>query len=142
MGLQQPIMVAQTVLTKADVSVGVSIMIFFQTLSGTVFLSIAETVFENKLLLELHNVVPGLNPAIVTGNGAANLAQTIGKIDPQYVQGVLMAYNRGIQEVFIVGTIMACLAIIGTLGMEWRSVKGKGKGKSKEKTISWALCLS
>jgi hypothetical protein len=45
------------------------------------------------------------------------------------MQGALVAYNRGIQDVFIVSTSMACVAITGTLGMEWAECQAQAPGR-------------
>jgi len=128
--MQQPIIAAQTVLAPADISTGLAAIIFAQTMGGTIFVSVAQTAFANKLLSSLHTHVPGLDPEIVINNGASGLRNVVGKVGEQFVPGVLLAYNEAIASVFTVCVVMACLTVVGALGMEWKSVKGK-KGGNK-----------
>lgn len=134
MGIQQPMMAVQTVLDPVDIPVGIAAIIFAQGLGGAIFLSVGQSVFQNKLLSELLVQVPELDPEIVMSNGAWGLTSAIDKIGAQYVEGVLTAYNAAIVLCFVVGTVMAALSIIGALGMEWKSVK-KNKGKNDNEVI-------
>jgi hypothetical protein len=54
--------------------------------------------------------------------GATELRTYVG---PQYLGEVLQVYNHAIDDVFMVGAIVAALSIIGALLTEWKSVKGK-----------------
>ena len=122
LGMQQPLMAAQTVLNLTDVPTGTSIIIFAQTLGGALFISIAQNVFTNKLATGLAKSVPGLNPSIVLDTGATNLKNAV---PDQFYEAVLIAYNAALTDTYYVATAMSALSIIGALGMEWRSVKGK-----------------
>ena len=51
-GIQQPLLVIQTVLPEADVPVGTSLMTMTQALFGAVFVAVAHNVFENVLSYE------------------------------------------------------------------------------------------
>lgn len=116
---------AQTVLKPTDISTGLAVVIFAQTVGGAIFVSVGQTSFNNKLLSSLHNHVPNLNPEIIIGSGAAGFRKPVDDVDPRSLPGVLLAYNEAITSVFIVAVVMACLTMMGSLGMEWRSVKGK-----------------
>ncbi|KAI9814735.1 MAG: MFS sugar transporter [Pycnora praestabilis] len=122
MGMQQPIIAAQTVLHIDDVPVGTAAIIFSQTLGGALFISVGQNVFTNKLLDGLKTAVPGLDPAIVLATGATSLKTAI---DPKYLPGVLTAYNHALTQAYYVSVALASLNLIGALGMEWKSVKGK-----------------
>lgn len=70
LGMNQPLMAAQTVLKLDDVSVGTASVIFPQTLCGAVFIAAGQSVFENRLLQGLKAAVPQLDPAVVLNSGA------------------------------------------------------------------------
>lgn len=125
LGMQQPMMAVQTVLDIADVPTGTAVLLFCQTIGGSLFISIAQNVFTNKLLSGLEQYVPGLNPAIVLSAGATNLQADIAS---KYYQGVLLAYNSALVDAYYVSVAMASLTIIGAAAMEWKSVKGKQIG--------------
>lgn len=126
-------MAAQTVLAPADIPVGVSMLIFTQTMGGAIFISVAESVFGNKLISALHTDVPTLDANIVISNGASGLIAAIQKIGEQYVSGVLKAYNSAVVIAFVVGTVLSAITIIGALGMEWRPVKGSKREMKNRK---------
>ncbi|KAJ7284547.1 major facilitator superfamily domain-containing protein [Mycena rebaudengoi] len=121
-GMQQPMVAAQTVLELSDVPIGTSILMFTQTLGGALFISVAQNVFSNKLTSGLIGKVPGLNPTIVLNTGATSIQHAI---DPQFVADVLVVYNEALISAFYVATAMAALSLIGSLVMEWKSIKGK-----------------
>jgi hypothetical protein len=122
MGMQQPLMAVQAVLDITDVPIGTSIIVFAQTLGAALFISVGQNVLTNRLVSGLLEAVPSLDPSIVLQTGATSLKAAI---DPQYLSGVLFAYNRALDQTFYVITAMACLSIIGALGTEWRSIKEK-----------------
>lgn len=121
-GMQQTLIAVQTVLPKKDVPIGTAIMMFCQTLGGALFISVAQNVFTNKLLANLQEAVPDLNPAIVLATGATSLADVIPK---KYLAEVIESYNGAIVDTFYVAVAMAVLSSFGAVFMEWKSVKGK-----------------
>ncbi|KAJ7220160.1 major facilitator superfamily domain-containing protein [Mycena pura] len=122
MGMQQPIIAAQTVLPLADVPVGTSIIMFAQTLGGALFLSVGENVFANRLAAGLVARVPGVSPAIVLQAGATSLKTAV---DPAFLPAVLEVYNDALMGAFDVSVAMCALSLVGALVIEWKSVKGK-----------------
>ena len=97
-------------------------MMFSQTLGGSVFVSVAQNVFTNRLLSNLRQVVPDLNPALVLATGATSLKD---RIPHQYLHGVQIAYNDSIMNTFYVGVAMGAVSLFGAVFFEWKSVKGK-----------------
>ncbi|KAK4446706.1 major facilitator superfamily domain-containing protein [Podospora aff. communis PSN243] len=130
MGLQQPVMAVQTVLHIDDVPIASSLVVFMQTLGAAIFLSVGQSVFGNKLVTNLEAQLggrtPDFNPADIfrTGAGATDI---VSRLPQQLRVPVLEAFNDAITHVFIVSICASSLTIIGSLAMEWRSVK-KAKG--------------
>jgi EmrB/QacA subfamily drug resistance transporter len=122
LGMQQILIAVQTVLPAADIPTGTAIVMFFQTLGGALFVSVGQTVFTNKLVSGLKAAVPGLDPAIVLKIGATQLKTAI---DEQYRSGVLQAYNDALTTSYYVAVALATLSIVGSLTIEWKSVKGR-----------------
>ncbi|RWA07257.1 hypothetical protein EKO27_g7848 [Xylaria grammica] len=116
---QAPNLAAQTVLPKADVSIGASLMFFSQILGGAIFISVGQNILNNQLLQRLAGF-PGFSPALVQSGGATTL---INSFPAEYHHDALVAYNESLRTVFRVGLILAALSIIGAASMEWRSVK-------------------
>ncbi|KAH1296387.1 hypothetical protein KXW42_008786 [Aspergillus fumigatus] len=112
---QIPNMAAQTVLPREQVAIGASLMFFAQQLFGAVFTSIGENVLSNQLAKRL-----AISSQTVQNTGATQLLEHV-PVDDRVAS--LGAYNDSLQVVFQVGLIMACLAILGAVPMEWRTVK-------------------
>jgi EmrB/QacA subfamily drug resistance transporter len=122
LGMQQILIAVQTALPAADIPTGTAIVMFFQTLGGALFISVGQNVFTNKLVSGLKAAVPDLDPAIVLRTGATELRSAIGE---QYRAGVLRAYNDALTNSYYVAVALATLSIVGSLAVEWKSVKGK-----------------
>jgi EmrB/QacA subfamily drug resistance transporter len=122
LGMQQILIAVQTALPAADIPTGTAIVMFFQTLGGALFISVGQNVFTNKLVSGLKAAVPDLDPAIVLRTGATELKTAIGE---QYRDGVLRAYNDALTNSYYVAAALATLSIVGSLAVEWKSVKGK-----------------
>jgi MFS family permease len=121
-GVQQPLIAVQVVLDIADVPTGTALMVFMQILGGALFVSVDQNVFSNKLVQYVAEYAPSVNPAVVLGAGATGIKQAVDSAD---IPGVLLAYNDAITQTFVVGAAMAGISIIGSLLVEWKSVKGK-----------------
>lgn len=121
-GMQQPMIAVQTALPHRDIPIGTAIIIFAQTLGGSLFLSVGQNVFENQLLKNLLKVVPDFPPGIVLSTGATQLQSAV---PPQYYARVLEAYDTSLTQTWYVSVAMACVAGFGAAAMQWLSVKGK-----------------
>lgn len=127
MGLsfQAPNLAAQTVLPAPDVPVGTALMFFAQLLGATVFVSVAENVLAGELVRRLASL-PGFDSRLVTQGGATAL---LAGLPAGLRETALAAYNEALRSVFRIGLVLACLAVLGMVGLEWRSVLEK-KGES------------
>ena len=92
------------------------------SLGGALFIAVGQNVFTNRLSTNLATYVPILDPSIVLNTGATSLRNAVGQ---DSLEGVLVAYNNALTDSFYVSVAMACFSIVGALGMEWKSVKGK-----------------
>ena len=124
-GMQQSLMAAQTVLALEDIPVGTSVINFSLTLGGALFISVGQNIFTNRLLTNLAESVPNIPSSLVLATGAVSLRDAVAQIDPGSIGRVLDAYNGALTQTYYVSLAMAALSIVGALGMEWRSVKGK-----------------
>ncbi|GFF43174.1 putative HC-toxin efflux carrier TOXA [Aspergillus udagawae] len=114
---QIPNMAAQTVLPREQVAIGASLMFFAQQLFGAVFTSVGQNVLSNQLAKRL-----AISPQMVQNSGATQLLDHVPVEDRA---ASLEAYNDSLRVCFQVGLVMACLATVGAVTMEWRTVKKK-----------------
>lgn len=123
MGMQQPMIVAQTALKAEDVPSGTALVMFAQTLGGAIFVSVAQNVFQNQLFHNIEKYAPGADAAKLVSAGATMLRSVV-QSGPILHQ-VLVAYNQAITQTFYVAVGMGALSLIGPIFIEWLSVKGK-----------------
>jgi hypothetical protein len=121
LGIVQPLIAAQTVLTMDDIPVGTTTMIFCQSLGGAIFIAAAQAIFNEKFIKGLEPIFPGIKPELFVTIGATNLKKAV---PPMMLDQILTLYNAALVKVFNIPFILACLSIIAALAMEWRSVKG------------------
>ncbi|KAJ7124545.1 major facilitator superfamily protein [Mycena epipterygia] len=128
-GMNQPVMAAQTVLNLKDVPTGTALIMFLQTMGGSVFVSVAQNIFENKLVSGLRHDVPSVDPTIILRAGATSLKNAVA---PELVDAVILVYNSALVNAFYVATATACLSAVGALIIEWRSIKVEDTSPSTE----------
>lgn len=125
---QAPSMAAQTVLSRNEVSVGASLMLFAQTLFGAIFVSVGQNVVDGQLSKRLARIL-NITPQQIANAGASGLLKDI---PAQYYDAAKVAYNDSLRTCFQVALVLACVCIFGGLCMEWRSVKKDTKNSEGE----------
>jgi hypothetical protein len=122
LGMQQPMIVAQTALKKEDVPSGTAIVLFGQTLGGAIFVSVGQNVFQNQLLTNFAKYAPDQDATKLISAGATMIRSFVSGDDLHHV---LTAYNAAVTQTFYVAVAMGALSLIGPVFVEWISVKGK-----------------
>jgi hypothetical protein len=119
-GFQGPQNAVQTVLDADDIPLGTSIMLFSQSFGPSVAIAVAQVLFVNQLSTNLRGLVPGVSGADIEQMG---LTQIILGLSPTKSREVLVAIDESLIQTwyFVVG--LACTTMIGSLMIEWRSVK-------------------
>ncbi|KAG6985279.1 MFS-type efflux pump MFS1, partial [Physcia stellaris] len=122
LGLQLPLVAIQTVLDMTEIPTATALILFMQLFGAAVFVSVGESLLTNKLVEYISRTVPGVDAVAVASSGATNIQHAV---PAEYLHGVLVVYNDGIVQVFKLVLAMSCLTSIGSIMMEWRSVKAK-----------------
>lgn len=121
---QQCMMIPQTILNGDDISLGTSVVMFAQTISGTIFLSVCENIFGNQLVHELHVLVPRVDASVIVRSGASHLKENMAEIyGSTTASKILEAYSRALRPVWIIGVVLASLSLLGALTAQWVNVK-------------------
>ncbi|KAH8646121.1 major facilitator superfamily domain-containing protein [Xylariales sp. PMI_506] len=123
LGSQQPLNVAQTVLERADISTGTSLIMFTRFLGSSIFLPVAESVFLNSLVSKLSNL-PGINASDVSSGGATELRSLA---SGDNLNTLLSDYNAALVNVFYVVVATSSVTILGSVLVEWRSLKARAQ---------------
>ena len=81
-----------------------------------------QNILTNELVKGLSSATRGVDASIVLRVGATSLKDVI---QPEFLPGVILAYNKALTYTFYAGLALSCVTIIGAVLVEWKSVKGK-----------------
>ncbi|KAJ5641790.1 hypothetical protein N7490_005790 [Penicillium lividum] len=119
-GFQQCMNCLQTVLPLEDIPIGSAIITFAQSLSAALFISIAQTVFQNQLVASITEYAPTVSPGAIIEAGAAHLSH---KVSSKSLPSVLYAYNLAVTRTFYVSLVAGIFSFVGAGLVQWRSMK-------------------
>ena len=121
LALALPQVAVQPGLAPQDIPIGISMTIFLQFFGGALFVSIGNNIFNSKLVEYVSDIdIPKFDASKTVQAGATELRKAV---PAEYLPRVLVAYNEALRLVFRAGLAMACISILATLPLEWRSMK-------------------
>lgn len=132
-GMQVPMVAVQTVLSEKDIPMGISVLIFAQTMGSAIFIAVGQSVFNDRVLSYVENSIKEtgapVSSAVIVNAGATafrnmGLSQTI-------IDKIALAYSEAITDTFFVAVALACLSVFGAAATEWRKVKADDKSKKR-----------
>ncbi|KUL91678.1 hypothetical protein ZTR_01271 [Talaromyces verruculosus] len=136
-GLQVPMTAVQTVLRTEDIPVGTAAITFFQTLGGTIFIAVGQSVFQNGLTAGIHDHAPGVDSSVIISAGATDIKSalaTLGQLDA--LQGVIESYVDGLRDTYRLSMALMLVAFVAACFLEWRSIKTDGKRENQDSTAN------
>ena len=116
----QPIVAIQNHLPASQNSIGMSLIVFSQTLGGSLFLSFAQTALSAGLKHALPILAPDVDSQVVINAGATGFRAVVPNGS---LQGVILSYSQAVNHVFYIATGAAVGTFIFSWGMGWKSVK-------------------
>ena len=132
MSIQVPFTAVQVVLSEKDAPSGISLVIFAQQLGGALAVSIAQNIFQNKLVQSIRDLVPGLNPWKLLNAGASHIKENIPN---SYIDPALYAYQMALARTFILPIVAGGLAFLCSLALGLRSVEQPKAAKDSEEPL-------
>jgi hypothetical protein len=120
--LQGPNIAAQTVLSKADAPIGLSIISLVNFLGSTIFVTIDQALIQSRLIKSLRPVFPDVDLSSLA-QGDAISTRKLASSDQ--IPAVLSAYNDSLRSVWYLSLGLSCLVLLGSSGMEWKNVKAE-----------------
>lgn len=127
-GAQNMMLVSSVAVDKVDMPITTSVLTFTQVLSAAVFLPISQSVFQNRLITDLGSRIPASDAAAIVSAGATGFQDSL---SPEILPLALEGYNEALTETFYVGVACSALSIVGTLFMDWLSIKDKKQEEDK-----------
>ncbi|KAG9524149.1 MFS general substrate transporter, partial [Aureobasidium melanogenum] len=123
-GFEGGIIAVQTVLSGRDIPVAISVVSFFMTIGGAIFVPISQTVFQNGFLAAIKTRAPQLDGHVFLKAGATQTRVILSMMhEDNLLDSVLQAYCHALQHVFWVVTACSIAAVIAACGLEWKSVR-------------------
>lgn len=100
-----PIIVCQNVFA-AEAARVTAIVLFFQTVSGAIWVAAAQSLFTNDIIKYIATNLKSVTPAFVVGTGATELRKTF---NAEQLPVVLSAYMAGLRKAFLLPVPLACI---------------------------------
>ncbi|WPG99937.1 Hypothetical protein R9X50_00276000 [Acrodontium crateriforme] len=113
---------ARTVLSSDDASTGTAIMLFGSSFGPAVFIPIAHVILTNQLSTNLKDILPGALGIDVENTG---LGELVGSVPPSQRGPVVAEVSKSLSQTWFLAAALGAATIVGSLMMEWRSVKQK-----------------
>ena len=121
-GFLSPQSAVQMALPKQDASIGLSMILFAEQFGAALFVSAAQNIFQTRLKGNLQMAVPQLNATNIESVGLSDMRTLV---DPWDTGLVLDAVDKSVAQTWYLAVGLACLTVVGSATMEWRSVKEK-----------------
>ena len=102
------------------ISIGMALVVFFQTFGGAIFLATAETDFVSSLSKALPQYAPGVSAQAVIVAGATRIRH---EVSPDQLPGVIKAYNQACDHAFYLAAGGSVAVFFLAWGMGWKSIK-------------------
>ncbi|KAI0198294.1 major facilitator superfamily domain-containing protein [Astrocystis sublimbata] len=126
-GFGQPSYVAQTVLAPDDVPIGVTLIQLLQNLSASVFVAVAQSIFQGELRRKLSSASGGDIPT-VSGLGAGDF---LSRFPPNERDMARQNYSKSLLLTLYISLALSATSTIGALCTGWGSMK-TGRGNEVE----------
>lgn len=127
--ISQPLVAVQTKLAPSQVAIGQTLVIFQQFFGGSLFLAIAQTLFNSSLGDALRKFAPNVDAQSVIHAGASGVYSVVAARD---IPAVLRAYNAAVQHEFYLGAGCSSVIVFTCLGMGWKKVTASKSDKTTE----------
>lgn len=124
----QPSYVVQTVLSPSDVPIGVTLITLMQNLSASVFVAVAQSIFQGQLLSDLQ----AMDLPVKVDVSTTGAAQIVDAVPIAFQEEVRKALSRSLVNTFYISLALSCASVIGALSIRWGSMKGSNAAKGEK----------
>lgn len=116
-GFQLPIFVVQTTLSATDIPTATALMTFVPLMGGSVFVSVAQNLFQSRLIGGLRTHVPELDTAAVLATGPTGLRAVY---EGTTLHKLLDVYNGAVVGTFYPTIALAAVSLFAAMVIQWR----------------------
>lgn len=125
LGMQIPFIAIQNSVSPKLISISMSILTFTQTFGGSVFLSIAQTVFTTSLRTTIPKYAPNISAESIIQAGATGVWKAVQ--NPSDLAGVLLAYTESIRRNYYIAIGCSGICFFLAFGLGWKDIRAKKK---------------
>ena len=134
-------MAVQSTLPPSQSAIGISVLVFCQNIMSSVFITVANTVFQTSLAREVVRLVPSVSPAAAAAaGGSAEGVRALLPPGDERLGNLLLAFSNAVGSTFYMVVASGIVVCAAALGMGWvdlrKKKEGSGavmeKGKAKE----------
>ena len=120
-GIQVPVTAAQAFSKPEDIPTVTTVILFFQLVSGAIWVAISQTILNNRLIASLAASAPSISPQQVFQVGATDIQNTFHGPDLDHV---LQAYLDGLKSAWALSIALAGITFLSGFFAEWKNLKG------------------
>ncbi|KAK3386508.1 major facilitator superfamily transporter [Podospora didyma] len=116
-GWQQPIVMAQTLLPRADIATGTALSSVCKLLGGTIFVSASQNLFNNKFRDEVVQRLPEVDSENLLHIGITELRKSV---DTSLIPVISSCYNDALRPVWWLLLALSLMSLFGAAGVKWK----------------------
>ncbi len=128
LGVQVPTIAAQALMRPEDISSATGMILFAQTLGGSLTISAAQSVMTNTLIKSLAQYAPSVSPEKVIFTGATDLQKVFGD---KLLPGILKSYMAGLKNAFILALAMGAMTFVTAFLNKWHDLPAINAAKEQ-----------
>ena len=122
LAIMAPQSAVQNYLPLADVPLGIAVVFFAHNFGPALAISIAQTIFTNRLVSDLQGVIPGLNATTINTVG---LGELVDSVRAQSLGQALFGIDKALIQTWYLVIALGALSMTGSLLMTWEPIKQK-----------------
>lgn len=128
-GFQTGVLVVQNTVSLEWVPQATACVQFFQSLGGSIFIAVAQSVFQNGLIDGIERDAPGVPAEIFIHSGASQVREILRQLHAeQYTDAVLRAYLTGLRHAYYITVACAAAAFVVSCGLSWKKIERRRAG--------------
>ncbi|KAK6604826.1 major facilitator superfamily transporter [Botrytis cinerea] len=124
-GFGQPSCIVQTLLPAKDVPIGVTFITLVQNLSASVFVAVAQSIFQGEMHKRLEPLLPhSSNSSSIL---LSALPTILSSLPPETRETAKTAISDSITRTFYMSLALSCVSVVGALAIKWVPMQDPAK---------------
>ncbi|KAM0141186.1 hypothetical protein ACHAO1_001964 [Botrytis cinerea] len=133
-GFGQPSYIVQTLLPAKDVPIGVTYITLVQNLSASVFVAVAQSIFQGEMHKRLEPLLPhSSNSSSIL---LSALPTILSSLPPETRETAKTAISDSITRTFYMSLALSCVSVVGALAIKWVPMQDPAKQDAVKQNTS------